>query len=291
MRMLDFTHHRPGTIDEACAMAGDLGDGAIFLAGGTEIVPDYRRGAEKALHLISLRGVEGLDGIIKDGEYLRIGAMARIEDIAASPVVLESFPALAKAASKIGGLQIRHQATIGGNFCRAVPCADTPPPCIAGEGQVRIAGPYGEKIVPAEDFFTGPRQTVLRHGEIMVEVLIPVQPENSGTSFQRFSKRNGAGLAVASVAARLVLRNNVITGARVAMGAVAPVPLPAEKCCLALVGQKPAPELFANAAAKAAAEAQPITDIRGTEEFRRELVKVLTVRALEEAASLAAGGK
>jgi len=272
-------------------MACDLGDGTIFLAGGTEIIPDFRRGRENARHLISLREVSGLDGIKKDGEYLRIGAMTRIEDIATSSVVMQAFPALARAASQIGGVQIRHQATIGGNFCRAVPCADTPPPCIAVEAQVSMAGPGGERRLPAEDFFTGPRQTVLKHGEILAQILIPVQPANSGTSFQRFSQRKGAGLAVASVAARLVIRNGVITGARVALGAVAPVPLPAEKCCLALVGQKPTPTLFANAGSQAAAEAQPITDIRGTEEFRRELVRVLTVRALEEAAAQAAGGK
>jgi carbon-monoxide dehydrogenase medium subunit len=130
---------------------------------------------------------------------------------------------------------------------------------------------------------------VLRHGEILLDIRIPAQPAGSGASYQRFTKRQGAGLAVASVAARLVIAKGMIADARLAMGAVAPVPLPAADCCLALLGQKPQPEVFAAAAEKAAAESQPITDIRGTEEFRRELVRVLTVRALDEACSRAGG--
>jgi carbon-monoxide dehydrogenase medium subunit len=152
-----------------------------------------------------------------------------------------------------------------------------------------MAGPSGERILAAENFFTGPRQTVLRHGEIMVEVLIPIQPAGSGASYRRFSRRKGAGLAVTSVAARLVIAGGTIADARVALGAVAPVPLPAADCCLALVGQKPEAGVFEAAAEKAAAESQPITDIRGTEEFRRELVRVLTLRALEESCMRAGG--
>jgi len=284
MALCEFSYHQPASLAEACALARQLGPDALFLAGGTELMPDFRRGAETAAHLIALQGVHELSGIaVRDG-HLHIGSMTTIAAIGASPEVARFLPALAEAARWLGSPQIRTTATIGGNFCRAVPCADTPPPAIAAGAVVRIASADGERTVAADAFFTGPRQTILRPGDLLVEVVIPPQPPGSGTSYQRFALRRGSALAVASVAARLVIDDGRITGARVALGSVAPVPLLATRTAALLEGQAPSEDVFARAAAEAAAEARPISDLRGSASFRRHLVEVLATRALAEAA-------
>lgn len=284
METSDFSYHRPATLAEASELGSKFGAQARYLAGGTELLIDFRNGRDSARHLISLKDISGLDSITRDPDgQLRIGAMTTLAAIAASPAVRECFPALAEGALTMAGAQVRNQATIGGNFCRAVSCADTPPICMVGEARLKVVDSATEKLIPIEGFFTGPRQTTLRAGEILVEIRIPPQPANSGASYQRFSLRRGQALAVAAVAARVSLRGTKLDGARVALGAVAPTPMRAHRCEALLQGKAPSDELFARAAAAAAAESRPISDLRGTEVFRREMVEVLTVRALREA--------
>lgn len=286
-----FTYHRPRTMEEAFQLTAEFGQDCAFLAGGTELLPDYRRGREEAGHLVSLRDVPGLTEIRRDNGTLKIGAMVRLQDIVDSPEVREAFPVLASACATIGGSQVRHQGTIGGNFCRAVPCADTPPACIVGGATVCLMSANGERRLDAVEFFLGPRATALDTGEIMTAVEIPAQPADSGASYRRFALRKGQALAVAAVAARLTIDSDTITEARIALGAVAPVPLFAAECSAALAGKPVAGDVFADAARIAAEESQPISDIRGTAEYRRYLVNVLTHRALGDAAKCAAGAR
>jgi carbon-monoxide dehydrogenase medium subunit len=154
---------------------------------------------------------------------------------------------------------------------------------------LRLVGVESDRVIPAESFFTGPRQTVRQSGEVLTEIQIPTQPDHSGASYQRFSLRRGSALAVASVAAMVFLDGDKISDARVVLGSVAPVPLLAAQCGRILAGQKPTDELFLRAGKTAAREAQPITDIRGSEEYRRDLVNVLTIRALQKATDRARG--
>lgn len=289
MGIRGFTYHRPATLTQACELGRALAGEVRYLAGGTDLLVDLRQKRDTAEHLISLRDVPDLTYIHTDGDVLRIGALATLADVGASPAVHEMFPALGEAVLTVGSVQVRELGTIGGNFCRAVPCADSPPVCIAGQAQVTIAGTADERTVDAEAFFVGARETVLAPGEILTEIRIPRQPPMSGASYQRFSLRRGAALAVAAVAVRVVLDGERIAEARPVLGAVAPVPLFAEECAGMLGGQVPSEELFARAAQAAAGEAQPITDLRGSEEFRRDLVEVLTVRALREAVVRAGG--
>jgi carbon-monoxide dehydrogenase medium subunit len=289
MSIAAIAYHRPASLAEACALGRSLGCEAAFLAGGTELLPDYHRARETARHLIALDHVPELHGIRADGAVLRIGALSTVALVAASPLVREWFPVLADAARAIGSPQIRSRATIGGNFCRAVPCADTPPAAIVAGARVRLAGPSGERELAAEQFFTGPRQTVLEPGELLVEIVLPVQPLHSGASYQRFSRRRGAALAVAAVAARVRLEGGTIREARIALGAVAPIPLLAVRAGALLEGEAPSEALFALAAAASAEAALPITDLRGSAGFRHELVTVLTRRALAQATARAGG--
>jgi carbon-monoxide dehydrogenase medium subunit len=284
MELPDFTYHRPTTLVEACELGRIHGSKGRYLAGGTEVLVDLRQRRFDTEHIISLGWVPDLGSIQLSGNVLRIGAMVRLAEIVESAVVQQVFPTLCEAVLHIGSEQIRSHATIGGNFCGAVPCADTPPICVACGAELGLIGPAGERTVPSRDFFVGPRESVLQPGELLVQIVIPPQPTNSGMSYQRFSLRHGSALAVASVAARVVLDGPNIAEAAVVLGAVAPIPLPAVQCAARLQGNTPSEELFETAAAAAAKEARPISDIRGSEEFRRHLVQVLTVRALREAA-------
>ena len=290
MAIMDFAYHRPASLAEACALGERLGADAAYLAGGTELLPDYQREREAARHLIALDGLDELRGIAAGGGGLRIGGLATIAEIAASPVVRTTFPALAEAARAIGSPQIRSRSTIGGNFCRAVPCADTPPAAIAGEARVRLVGPAGIREMEAERFFTGPRRTALLPGEVLVAILLPAQPPRSGASYQRFAHRKGSALAVAAVAARVIMDGGVIREARIALGAVAPVPMLVRRAAAMLRGEAPSHDLFVLAGAACAEEALPITDLRGSADFRRELVGVLARRALDAAVTRARGG-
>jgi carbon-monoxide dehydrogenase medium subunit len=153
-----------------------------------------------------------------------------------------------------------------------------------GETVLRIVGTGDPRELEAERFFLSPRKTVLGPGEVLADLMVPRQPPRSGSSYQRFARRSGSSLEVASVAARLTLKGGRITGARVALGAVAPVPRLAVRAVEMLVGERPSANLFTLAGAVCAEEALPISDLRGSAEFRRELVSVLARRAFHEAA-------
>ncbi|HLA89871.1 MAG TPA: FAD binding domain-containing protein [Gemmatimonadaceae bacterium] len=284
MGIPDLTYQRPASLAEACALGRRLGSAAAYLAGGTELIPDFQRGVEPARTLIALDAIGELRGIsVRDG-VLRIGALATVAEVADSTLVRARLPAFADAARAIGSPPIRSLATVGGNFCRAVPCADLPPAAIVAGVRLRLVGLESERELDAVGFFIGPRQTVLEPGELLAELLVPAQPPRSGASYQRFARRAGAALAVAAVAARVVLdADGRIAGARIALGAVAPVPLLVPRAASLLEGEAPSEALFARAAAECAERALPVSDVRGSEAFRRELVAVLARRALAEA--------
>jgi len=165
----DIIYHRPQALKEACELGRTFGHEGRFLAGGTELLVDFQRERDAAKYLISLAHIPDLKEIqIKDG-MLCVGAMATMSAIAQAEVVHQTFPVLSEAAGCMGNLQIRNKATIGGNFSRAVPCADTPPICIAAGAQVRLVGAEAERLLPAADFFAGPRETALLPGELQTE--------------------------------------------------------------------------------------------------------------------------
>lgn len=289
MHIADFVFHRPATLVEASTLARELGEGAWFLAGGTDVVPDLKRRLRAARHLISLAAIEDLKGIRRIGDGIEIGALTTHAEVASSDLVRGVLPALTDAAASIGGHQVRSQATIGGNWCGGVPCADTPPVCIVGRARAVVAGGETDREVDAADFITAPRETVLERGEILRCIRIPAPPANSGTSFQRFTLRKGLALAVASAAVAVELDGHTIASARIALGAVGPRPVVAKSSVAVLEGNEPGEELFAEAAEAAAKDARPITDIRGSEEYRREIVRVLSCRAFAQAVGRARG--
>lgn len=291
MEIGDFVYHRPSTLREACALLAGLGDDAHVLAGGTEVLVDLKQHTFATRHLVSLRGLAELREIRVDADGLHVGGMATHGMIARSAAVRDSFPALAEAAATLAAVQVRNRGTIGGNFCSAVPSADLPPICLAASARVRLVGPEGERLIPAEEFFTGPKRTVRARDELLVEILVPpaAWAEGTGAVYLKFGLRGASALAVAGVAAWVRLEQETLRDCRIALGAVHERPLLAQRASARLIGAAPSVEALREAAGIAAGECSPISDLRASADYRRELVHVLTRRALEEALRRARG--
>ena len=220
---------------------------------------------------------------------LAIGALVTHTEIMRSPVIRELFPALVDAAHTIGAVQTRNLGTLGGNLVTAVPSLDSGPALIALEAQVVMLGPAGGRRLPLADFFTGPRKTVLKPDELLTEIVIPKKNLGKPTSFHKFGLRKGQALALVNVAASAWLKGeqSAFLEPRIALGAVAPRVIRAPQAEAYLEGRAATPEAMAEAGRIAAGEAKPISDFRASAGYRRELIAVLTRRALESASALA----
>jgi len=278
-REAHIAFYAPQTLAEALRLLDEL-ENARILAGGTDLLVELRESRAEARSLVSIQGLDELKGIAKKGGRLEIGALATPREIAGNSLINRYNPALAQAAGGMASSHIRSMATIGGNIVSAVPSADLPPALMAAEAAVRLVSSAGIREVSLSDFFTGPRSTVCGREEILAAVMFPPPPPGTGISWERFSLRESNALAVAAVAARLTIQKGKITRAAVVLGAVAPTPLAAVKTAEFLSGQKPSADLFAGAASLAGEECRPISDIRGSAWFRKEIVQVLTRRAL-----------
>jgi carbon-monoxide dehydrogenase medium subunit len=283
MKMHDFTLHEPKSLTEACDILSKYGKKARLIAGGTDLLPDLKRGNLKVEHLVSVSKLEELQKITTDDNGLCIGTSTTLGKIAESQTVKKHFPLLSEVAFSMASTQIRNMATIGGNIGSANSCADTPPSLIAAGASVLITGPKGDRKVALDQFFLGLRKTVLENGELLVKVVIPRLPDNTGISYKRAIPREANAPAVASVASKISLKGDVIEDGIIVLGAVAPSTVVAEKASAVLRGKEPDDELFDKAAKTAAKESKPIDDIRGSKQYRRYLVEALAVRSIREA--------
>lgn len=290
MKMRDFIIHEPENIGETCGLLLEFGGEARIIAGGTDLLVDLKQHNIDTSHLVSLAKIGGLTEITKIGNDLRIGASVSLNELAESAMVRNRLKALSEAAASMASKQIRNQGTIGGNIASAVPSADLPPALIAAGAYVIIADGESERKVPMKDFFYGPRKTAIMEGEILTHVMIPSSGGNTGISYKKFKLRGANALAVASVASSITMEENLIKEGTIVLGAVSPVPMVAKKASEMLLGQLPSAGLFSMVAAVAANEAKPISDIRGSREYRKKLIVVLTERSLEETFKRATGG-
>ena len=283
--MNDFQYLAPHKLDEAAVLMAEHAGSAQLLAGGTDLLIFMRNGRKSPDVIIDAKKIPELTRMSLDADRLTIGAAVSCRTIWEHPEIAERFPALTDAATLIGGIQIQGRATFGGNLCNAAPSADTVPPVIVYGAIAHIISARGERDVPVEEICTGPGRTSLAPDEILVSLSIPVPPANSGAAFLRFIPRNEMDIAVANVAARVDLdeAGTTFKSARIAIGAVAPTPLLVEAAGAALSG-KPVNDASISAAARIARDAAtPINDMRGTIEHRKQLVEVLTTRALRAA--------
>jgi carbon-monoxide dehydrogenase medium subunit len=278
-----FEYHEPPGMEEACRLMGDLGDEARPLAGGTDLLVNMKKRLLAPGHLVSLGRIEELRMMGPAGGGFRIGACLTAAALADSADIRKDYPALADGASRLGSPLIRNLATLAGNLASARPAADLPPPLMAYGAEVHLKGPSGERTLPLEDFFQGPGVTVAAPDEILDSVHLAPRPSSSGAAYLKMGVRRTLEISIVNVAAYLALESGKIQTARVVLGAVAPTPIRAPFAEKALVDAAPSPELFARAAGEAARDAKPIDDFRASAEYRRDMVAVLTRRALEAA--------
>lgn len=278
--MKPFDYAAPHTLSEALRLLA--GEGARPLAGGTDLLVQMKYRRLFPSLLVDLKGVPELNQLERDGGGLHIGAAVPLAAIAAHPLVRGEYPALAGACALIGSVQIRNRATLGGNLCNAAPSADGAPPLLCYGARGVIAGPRGRRReMPMEDFFLGPGQTALRRGELLAEVVLPPPAPRTAASYLRFTPRQEMDIAVAGAGALLTLRGDGrCLQARIALAAVGPTPLRARQAEALLEGKTPSEESLRQASLKAMEEARPISDVRGSAPYRRELVGVLTYRTL-----------
>ncbi|MBI5527009.1 MAG: xanthine dehydrogenase family protein subunit M [Deltaproteobacteria bacterium] len=276
MKSIDY--HRPRSLDEAWRLADSV-PGARFVAGGTDVMVGLKNKALRPGALISLRAIPGL-ARMENGTETRIGALATIGDIAADPVISERYPVLVQACRRLGSAQVRNVATVGGNLCNASPCADTAPPLLVLEARVRIEGPSGKREMALDEFFRAPGETRLSPGEVLTEVVLPPPaPAARGVFFKL--GRVHMDLAKASVAALVEMDGKRCKRARFAAGSVAPVPLRLREVEKVVEGAVVDDKLIARAQEAAMKGVSPITDIRSTAEYRRQIVGVFVRRAIE----------
>lgn len=278
-----FDYAAPQSLKEAVSLLA-AHPRAQPLAGGTDLLVQLRSEQKETNFVIDVKRIPELNQMRYDPAYgLTLGAAVPCCRIYEDHAVSQTYAALAEVASLIGGVQIQSRASIGGNLCNAAPSADSAPVLIAYRATCRIAGPAGTREVEAERFCTGPGQTVLQPGELLVSFHLPPAEPHSGACYLRFTPRNKMDIAVAGVAAAVTVENGTFRSARIALAAVAPVPLLVREAGDHLVGKPTNPESIQAAAEIAMAAAQPITDMRGTAEYRRHLCAVLTRRAIEAA--------
>ncbi|MHB1343509.1 MAG: FAD binding domain-containing protein [Thermoleophilia bacterium] len=284
MYLPDFEYLAPRTLDEACRLLSDYGPEAKILAGGTDILVKMKGGLLAPKAVISLKYLDDLRGIryVPDRGVV-IGARATPNEIMDSPVLHERYLSVSEAAHTMAAHQIRNRGTIGGNIVNAIPSADLPPILIALGATITLVGLGGERSMLLEDFFTGVCETVCTVGEIVTEVVIPDQP-TTGSTYHKFALRRAGALAVVGVAAAVTMDDGVVRDPRIVLGAVATTPVRAPEAEELLEGRVPTDAILEDVGVIAASGCcWPINDIRGSEEYRRDLVRVFTRRALKRA--------
>ncbi len=276
-------YHRPGSLTEACDLLRSLGPEALPLAGGTDLMVDIRRGTRRPRHLVSLLDLEELRGLTLQDGVLTIGALVTPDRLASSSEVRGARPELLDAVGVFGTPQVRRRATVGGNLCTAASCADLSPLLLALGARIVVAGPEGTRTTPLHQFFGDHRKTLLEPGEILTEILVPERRAGEGAAYEAFGLRATNFISVAAAAAFLRIEDGLCVEARLALGAVAPTPFLVPEAEDVLVDTEVDEDALDGAGRVAAKAAAPITDIRGSAEHRKELVRELSRKALRTA--------
>ena len=283
MYLPDFEYFTPDSVEEACQLLSKYGPKAMAIAGGTDIVVKMKKEVLAPEILVSIGHLPELKKIeYVPGKGVVIGAGVTHNEVQNSKILQEKYLSVCEAAHQMANNQVRNLGTIGGNISNAVPSADMPPILIALDTTVKIVGSKKERTLPLEDVFKGPNQTVLEHDELITEFVIP-DGSFTGSTYLKFGLRASGALAVVGVAASVQMEGGVIKDARIVLGAVSPVPLRAKEAENLLKGKQASKELFEEAGVIASGECRPISDIRASAEYRRDMVRVFTRRALLKA--------
>lgn len=303
--MVRYDYLKPESLAEAIGLLQRHGEGAMLIAGGTDVMVGIRQKKFAPQVLVSLKGLKELDHLEPEAKGVRIGTLTTHGKIAESLLIRYAFSALGDAASRVGSLQIRNVATIGGNIANGLPSADTACPLMVFNTQVKIRGPRGERTLPLEQFYVKPGKTALQQDEILLELIIPSLPPHSGSCYKKVARREAMELPMLGIAMMLAvdtveaepLREALANQAslenlydaldqseiycreaRIALGVVAPTPIRAKSAEAVLAGVRLSKGILLEAGEKASREAKPRDTMRGTAWFRTEMVRVLPKR-------------
>ena len=284
-----FDYHAPGTLEEAVALLERHGEEAKVLSGGQSLLPLLKLRLGDAGHLVDIGRIPGLAGITEADGYLRIGGATREADLERSDLIREKYPILLDTAAVIADPLVRNRATVGGNLAHGDPANDHPATMLALEAEVVARGPGGERTIPITRFFTGLFATALAPAEILTEIRIPVPPPRSGGAYVKLERKVG-DYATAAAAAQVTLGGQGEM-ARIGIGLTnaGPTPIKATAAEDHLRGRQPDDEAIAEAARLAAEAASPSADRRGSVEYKRDMARVLTGRAITRAVQRAGG--
>jgi carbon-monoxide dehydrogenase medium subunit len=286
-----FEYHAPTTLGEATALLARLGEDARVLSGGQSLIPLMKLRLASPGHVVDINGIPGLTDLREADGALRIGALVRECDLEASDLVRTRYPLLHDVSRVIADPLVRNLATVAGNLAHGDPANDHPAAMLALRAEVVAVGPRGERRIPVTAFFTGPFATALAPGEILVEVRVPVPPPRSGGAYLKLERKVG-DYATAAVAVQLTLgADGACTRAGIGLTNVGLTPIQASAAEAALMGARPDEAAITRAARLAADAARPGDDLRGPAEYKRDLVRVLTGRALRAALARAGGGR
>lgn len=287
MHLSEFNFHQPKSLKEALVICRK-NENVALLAGGTDLLVEIKKGLRHHNDIVSLSEIKELNNITEDEQNLYIGATATHNQVIHSPLVNKHFPSISSALSQIGSEQIRNTGTIGGNICTGASCCDSAPILIALGASVEIAKARSVKIKALKDFFIFNKKTILKKGEMVSRVIIPKPLPGVVSHYEKFGLREAGNISVASVAVMIKKENGVCKDACVVIGAVAPTPKISKKASRKLVGtnlsdlHENSKILIATGLA-AAKDSIPIDDIRGGAQYRRDLIKVLAIRAVLKA--------
>ena len=284
-----FDYHAPGTLDEAVALLERHGDEAKVLSGGQSLLPLLKLRLGDAGHLVDIGRIPGLTGITEADGYLCIGGATREADLERSALIRDKYPILLDTAAVIADPLVRNRATVGGNLAHGDPANDHPATMLALGAEVVARGPGGERTIPVTRFFTGLFATALAPAEILTEIRIPIPPPRSGGAYVKLERKVG-DFATSAAAAQVTL-GGAGEIARVGIGLTnaGPTPIKATAAEEVLRGRQPDAEAVAEAARVAAAATSPSADRRGSVEYKRDMARVLTGRAVTRAVERAGG--
>jgi carbon-monoxide dehydrogenase medium subunit len=280
-----FEYIAPDSLNETLDLLAGMSPDDKILAGGTDLILQLKQRLWRPSVIVDIKRIPELNRLEWNREGgLHIGAAVPLSVILSMENLPAEYGLLLQACSLIGSVQVKNRGTIGGNICNAAPSADSVPALLCLGARVLLTSSKGIRTVALEDIFIEPGKTAINHDELVVEIEVPPPPAGSAGCYLRLATREEMDIAVASVASFITTspEKDTFTDVRIALGAVAPTPLRARKAEAMLKGEKISSELIDKAAETAAGEASPISDLRGSADYRRDLVKVLTVRTLKK---------
>ncbi|HXG37095.1 MAG TPA: xanthine dehydrogenase family protein subunit M [Dehalococcoidia bacterium] len=286
--MQTFDYYAPSSLPEALDLLRQHGEDAKLIAGGTGLINMMKQNLVQPAVLVDMSKIPGLSYLEPNNGELRIGALTTHRQMETSPVVAQEAPLLAETYRHVATVRIRNVATVGGGVAHADPAQDPPPALLALDARVKAVSSSGERVIPISDFFVDYYETALSPDELVTEIIVPKPPVGAATCFFKFLPRSADDYATVSVAALLqVGQDGVCQDVRIGLGSVGSTPVRARQAEQVLRGQRLSLEAFQEAAARVKDEVDPISDVRGSAEYKRDMAEVFTRRALERCWTLA----